>query len=64
MKRHTIRKAGDLLSVKQLVSVQAQRDYFGSHTYQRVDDPSGEWFHTVWSDKNSADSISTSGYNA
>jgi 6-phosphogluconate dehydrogenase len=44
--------------------VQAQRDYFGSHTYQRIDDPSGEWFHTVWSDKNSADSISTSGYNA
>lgn len=44
--------------------VQAQRDYFGSHTYQRVDDPSGEWFHTVWSEGNSADSITTQGYVA
>ena len=44
--------------------VQAQRDYFGSHTYQRTDDTSGEWYHTVWSDANSADSITTQGYNA
>ncbi|PID62638.1 MAG: phosphogluconate dehydrogenase (NADP(+)-dependent, decarboxylating) [Gammaproteobacteria bacterium] len=28
--------------------LQAQRDYFGAHTYQRVDDPSGEWHHTQW----------------
>lgn len=41
--------------------VQAQRDYFGSHTYQRIDKEG--WFHTVWSDANSADSITTSGYN-
>ncbi len=27
---------------------QAQRDFFGSHTYQRVDDPSGEFVHTDW----------------
>jgi 6-phosphogluconate dehydrogenase len=27
---------------------QAQRDLFGSHTYQRVDDPSGEFVHTEW----------------
>lgn len=27
--------------------VQAQRDFFGSHTYQRTDDKSGAWFHTV-----------------
>jgi len=44
--------------------VQAQRDYFGSHTYQRTDDPSGEWYHTVWSEGNSADSITTQGYTA
>lgn len=44
--------------------VQAQRDYFGSHTYQRTDDASGEWFHTVWSEGNSADSITTKGYIA
>jgi len=42
--------------------VQAQRDFFGSHTYQRVDDPSGDWHHSVWSEGNSADSITTSGY--
>jgi 6-phosphogluconate dehydrogenase len=41
--------------------VQAQRDYFGSHTYERIDREG--WFHTVWSAGNSADSITTSGYN-
>jgi 6-phosphogluconate dehydrogenase len=28
--------------------VQAQRDYFGAHTYERVDHPRGEFFHTNW----------------
>ncbi len=28
--------------------LQAQRDYFGAHTYQRVDKPAGEYFHTNW----------------
>ena len=28
--------------------LQAQRDYFGAHTYERVDKPSGESFHTEW----------------
>jgi 6-phosphogluconate dehydrogenase len=28
--------------------VQAQRDYFGAHTYERVDRPRGEFFHTNW----------------
>ncbi len=28
--------------------LQAQRDYFGAHTYQRVDDESGAWHHTNW----------------
>ena len=41
--------------------VQAQRDFFGSHTYERTDMEG--WHHTVWSDMNSADSITTSGYN-
>ncbi|RLE13297.1 MAG: phosphogluconate dehydrogenase (NADP(+)-dependent, decarboxylating), partial [Actinobacteria bacterium] len=27
---------------------QAQRDYFGAHTYERTDRPKGEWFHTEW----------------
>ena len=27
---------------------QAQRDYFGAHTYERVDSPRGEFFHTEW----------------
>jgi len=27
---------------------QAQRDYFGAHTYERVDRPRGEFFHTDW----------------
>lgn len=28
--------------------IQAQRDYFGAHTYQRKDDPSGQPVHTNW----------------
>ncbi|MFO7852293.1 MAG: decarboxylating NADP(+)-dependent phosphogluconate dehydrogenase [Bacteroidota bacterium] len=28
--------------------IQAQRDYFGAHTYERVDRPRGEYFHTDW----------------
>ncbi len=28
--------------------IQAQRDYFGAHTYQRTDDPSGASHHTKW----------------
>jgi len=28
--------------------IQAQRDYFGAHTYERIDRPRGEYFHTEW----------------
>jgi len=28
--------------------LQAQRDYFGAHTYERVDKPRGQFFHTSW----------------
>jgi 6-phosphogluconate dehydrogenase len=28
--------------------LQAQRDYFGAHTYQRLDKPRGVYFHTNW----------------
>ena len=28
--------------------IQAQRDYFGAHTYERTDKPRGEFFHTIW----------------
>ncbi|MGM0944999.1 MAG: NADP-dependent phosphogluconate dehydrogenase [Bacteroidota bacterium] len=31
--------------------IQAQRDYFGAHTYQRKDDPSGKFYHTQWDSK-------------
>jgi len=31
--------------------LQAQRDYFGAHTYERVDKPRGEVFHSDWSGK-------------
>lgn len=30
---------------------QAQRDYFGAHTYERIDRPRGEFFHTEWMEK-------------
>ncbi len=31
--------------------LQAQRDYFGAHTYERVDQPRGKFFHTDWKSK-------------
>ena len=31
--------------------LQAQRDYFGAHTYERVDKPRGEFFHTNWTEE-------------
>ena len=31
--------------------LQGQRDYFGAHTYERVDKPRGEFFHTEWMEK-------------
>ncbi len=34
--------------------IQAQRDYFGAHTYQRKDRPAGTYFHTEWSKGSSA----------
>ena len=30
--------------------IQAQRDYFGAHTYRRKDKPSDQYFHTIWKD--------------
>ncbi len=42
--------------------LQAQRDYFGAHTYERVDRPRGEFFHTDWTGEG-GDVTSTS-YNA
>lgn len=41
--------------------LQAQRDYFGAHTYERVDAPRGEFFHTDWS---GIGSVASSTYNA
>ncbi|MFQ5561907.1 MAG: NADP-dependent phosphogluconate dehydrogenase, partial [Nitrospinota bacterium] len=31
--------------------LQAQRDYFGAHTYERADRPRGQFFHTDWTKK-------------
>ncbi|MGC1966552.1 MAG: decarboxylating NADP(+)-dependent phosphogluconate dehydrogenase, partial [Candidatus Acidiferrales bacterium] len=42
--------------------LQAQRDYFGAHTYERVDKPRGEFFHTNWTGRGGTTSSST--YNA
>lgn len=42
--------------------LQAQRDYFGAHTYERVDKPRGEYFHTNWTGHGGTTASST--YNA
>lgn len=39
--------------------LQAQRDYFGAHTYERIDKPKGEFFHTNWTGRGGATSSST-----
>ena len=39
--------------------IQAQRDYFGAHTYERIDRYEGEFFHTNWTGKGGATSSST-----
>jgi 6-phosphogluconate dehydrogenase len=41
--------------------LQAQRDYFGAHTYERTDRPRGEFFHTNWT-RRGGDTSSTT-YN-
>jgi len=42
--------------------LQAQRDYFGAHTYERVDKPRGEFFHTNWTGRGGTTASTT--YNA
>ena len=39
--------------------LQAQRDYFGAHTYERNDKPRGEFFHTNWTGRGGTTSSST-----
>jgi len=39
--------------------LQAQRDYFGAHTYERTDQPRGEFFHTNWTGRGGKTSSST-----
>jgi 6-phosphogluconate dehydrogenase len=39
--------------------LQALRDYFGAHTYERADKPRGEFFHTNWTGRGGATSAST-----
>jgi 6-phosphogluconate dehydrogenase len=42
--------------------LQAQRDFFGAHTYERVDKPRGEYFHTNWT--GTGGRVSSTTYNA
>lgn len=39
--------------------LQAQRDYFGAHTYERVDQPRGKFFHTNWTGRGGDTSATT-----
>ncbi len=39
--------------------LQAQRDYFGAHTYERLDKPRGEFFHTNWTGRGGKTASST-----
>jgi 6-phosphogluconate dehydrogenase len=42
--------------------LQAQRDFFGAHTYERIDQPRGKFFHTNWTGRGGR--VSSSTYNA
>ena len=39
--------------------LQAQRDYFGAHTYERIDKPRGQFFHTNWTGRGGETASST-----
>jgi len=39
--------------------LQAQRDFFGAHTYERTDKPQGEFFHTNWTGQGGSTSSTT-----
>ena len=39
--------------------LQAQRDYFGAHTYERIDKPRGDFFHTNWTGRGGTTSSTT-----
>lgn len=39
--------------------LQAQRDYFGAHTYERTDKPRGEFFHTNWTGRGGSTASTT-----
>jgi 6-phosphogluconate dehydrogenase len=42
--------------------LQAQRDYFGAHTYERIDKPRGQFFHTNWTGRGGR--VASGTYNA
>lgn len=42
--------------------LQAQRDFFGAHTYERIDKPRGQYFHTNWTGTGGV--VSSTSYNA
>ena len=42
--------------------LQAQRDYFGAHTYERLDKPRGQYFHTNWTGRGGR--VASGSYNA
>lgn len=42
--------------------LQAQRDFFGAHTYERIDQPRGKFFHTNWT--GTGGNVTSSSYNA
>ncbi len=42
--------------------IQALRDYFGAHSYERTDRPRGEWFHSDWTGKGGG--VSAGSYSA
>ena len=42
--------------------LQGQRDYFGAHTYERIDKPKGEFFHTDWTGEGG--NVTSNAYNA
>jgi 6-phosphogluconate dehydrogenase len=54
----------DAYRTKQLPAnlIQAQRDYFGAHTYERIDKPAGEFFHTNWT--GTGGTVSAGSYSA
>lgn len=50
---------GEAVFARCLSAIKDERDYFGAHTYERIDQPRGIFFHTNWTGRGGSTASST-----